>query len=139
MSARATVAESALEEERRGFAELQVTLVSAHNDHLGELRTARETLIAALDYRPRHWPAHLNLGIVEREMGHHLRAIEWFEEALTNQMGSNPEAEVNYRLGELYVSLGNREKAIAHFDAAYAGSPYGSWGKQSKSYLEILR
>jgi tetratricopeptide (TPR) repeat protein len=48
-------------------------------------------------------------------------------------------AEANYRMAEIYVSLGKRRKAIEHFRVALERSPNGEWGEQSKTYLEMLQ
>jgi lipoprotein NlpI len=48
-------------------------------------------------------------------------------------------AEANFHMAEIYVSMGQREKAISHFGLALERSPYGEWGEQSQSYLELLR
>ena len=49
MSARADKAEAQLDEERRGFAQLQTALVSAHNEHLGELRATIDLMRAEMN------------------------------------------------------------------------------------------
>lgn len=105
----------------------------------GRTQEARRSLYDALDFKPDYWPAHLNLGILEREVGNHLRAITHLEEVIGLGIGYGPESEANYRLGELYVTLGRRDQAIGHFDAALASSPDGKWARQSKGYLELLR
>jgi tetratricopeptide (TPR) repeat protein len=106
---------------------------------LGEMAEARASFDEALTFRPHYWPAVLNLGIVESDTGNHLLAIDYFDQVVSMDLGYDPEAEANFRLGELYVTMGNRSKALSHFDAALASSPDGSWGKQSKRYLELLR
>ena len=112
----------------RGWAELQ----------LGQLRQARASFTTALDFRPRYWPARLNLGILESKQGNRLQAILNFERVLERNIGENAEAEVNYRLGEVYVSLGRREKAIDRFRLAAKVSPEGSWAKRSEENLRLL-
>jgi tetratricopeptide (TPR) repeat protein len=106
---------------------------------LGRREEARVALKEALEFQYEYWPALLNLGILERSEGHQLQAIEYFGHVIELGLGFGPEAEANYRLGELYVALGNRGKAIAHFDAVLEHSPEGSWARQSKSYLAVLR
>ncbi len=114
----------------RGWAQLKA----------GRRSDARASLEAAIDFHPRYSPALLNLGILEQKDQHHLRAIEYFERALEGgRLGYDGIAEANYRLAEIYVSLGKRRKAIEHFNVALERSPYGRWGTQSKSYLELLR
>ncbi len=106
----------------------------------GELAAARGSFGQAIDFHPRYSPAHLNLGILERHERHPLPAIRHFESALEGKrLAPDGVAEANYRMAEIYVSLGNRGKAIEHFSVALERSPYGQWGSQSKSYLELLR
>ncbi len=112
----------------RGWAELQ----------LGRRADARASLEEALAFRPRYWPARLNLGILENNEGHRLAAIVNFEYVLERDLGGNANAEANFRMGEVYVALGRRSKALDHFKVAVMSSPEGSWGKQSEEYLKLL-
>ena len=48
-------------------------------------------------------------------------------------------AETNFRMAEIYVSLGKREQALEHLVAASSQRPSGSWGKRSEDYLKRLR
>jgi type IV pilus assembly protein PilF len=105
---------------------------------LGRLEEAREHFEEALDYFPRYGPALLNLGILESQEGHRLAAIETLERALGSRLGARGRAEVNYRLGELYVALGRRDKAVEHFRAAAEKAPNLEWGAQSQAYLDLL-
>jgi Tfp pilus assembly protein PilF len=99
----------------------------------------RKALETALQYDTGFWPAHLNLGILESEAGHMREAIEHFEQVLERNPGPYAEAEVRYRMGELFVSLGNRGRAVELFTAA-ADSPLGGpWGKKSQDYLKLLQ
>jgi Tfp pilus assembly protein PilF len=106
----------------------------------GKTDQARAALTSALEYDPTFWPAHLNLGILEAEAGSKLDAIQHFEDVLENKPNPFAEAEARYRMGELYVSLGNRGRALEQFTRV-AESPVGSssWGKKSQDYLEILQ
>lgn len=114
----------------RGWAQFQ----------LGSYPEAEQSYRDALDFYPTYWPARLNLGILEQKRGRHVEAIRQFELALENgRLGPDALAEVNYRLAEVYVALGRRQRAIEHFSVAIEQSPYGEWGTQSKSYLELLR
>lgn len=112
----------------RGWAELQ----------LGHTSQARSCLDEALAFRPNYWPARLNLGILELQEGHKLQAIVNFEKVLERDVGRSAEAETNYRLGEAYVSLGRRDKAVGYFKLAAERAPYERWGKQSEEYLKLL-
>jgi len=114
----------------RGWAQFQ----------LGDYTEAADSYAAALDYFPMYWPARLNLGILQQKRRNYAEAIQEYELALeTNRLGADAIAEVNYRLAEVYVALGRKSRAIEHFSVAAEQSPYGEWGTQSKSYLEMLR
>jgi tetratricopeptide (TPR) repeat protein len=112
----------------RGWAELQ----------LGHAREARVSLEEALAFQPAYWPARLNLGILDSLEGRGLQAIANFEKVLERQLGKSAEAETNYRLGEAYVSLGRRDKALQYFKIAAEKAPYQRWGQQSQEYLKVL-
>jgi tetratricopeptide (TPR) repeat protein len=107
--------------------------------NLGRSAEARRNLEAARDYNPRYWPALLNLGILEQQAGHHLEAIELFQRMLDFDPDSNAEAEANYRIAEIYISLGKRQRALGHLMAAVAETPDGEWGRRSEEYLKLLR
>ena len=114
----------------RGWAQFQ----------LGDYDDAQASYDDALDFFPMYWPARLNLGILEQKRRNYVEAVRQYELALeTNRLGADAIAEVNYRLAEVYVALGRRGRAIEHFSVAVEQSPYGEWGTQSKSYLELLR
>lgn len=100
---------------------------------------AREALSLALDYNETYWQAQLNLGILDSEEGKRTDAIGRFERVIA--LGPNPLgiAEANYRIGEIYFSLGNREQALEHLVAATTQRPSGQWGKRSEDYLKRLR
>ena len=105
----------------------------------GRVEEARQSLEVALEYDPKFWPAHLNLGILEAEAGRKLEAIEHFEEVLSRNPGPFAEAEVRYRMGELFVALGNRGRAVEQFAAAAESPSGGQWGKKSQDYLKLLQ
>jgi tetratricopeptide (TPR) repeat protein len=100
---------------------------------------ARETLSLAVDYNNAYWRAHLNLGILDFEENRRIDAIERFEHVIALAPGPLGTAEANYRIGEIYVSLGNREQAVEHLVAATTQRPSGPWGKRSEDYLRRLR
>jgi type IV pilus assembly protein PilF len=107
---------------------------------LGQITEARRYLEEALDFHPRYAPANLDLGIVEQQARQYLPALRRFEYAVEgDQMPADAIAEANYRMAEIYVALGKRAKAIEHFQVALDRSPYGEWGAQSQSYLELLQ
>jgi Tfp pilus assembly protein PilF len=106
----------------------------------GDYDAAGASYADALDFFPTYWPARLNLGILEQKRRKYVDAIREYEMALeTNRLGADAVAEVNYRLAEVYVALGRKSRAMEHFSVAAEQSPYGDWGTQSKSYLEVLR
>lgn len=114
----------------KGWAELK----------LGKLAEARKSFEAAIDFHPRYSPALFNLGIQDQMERRYLSAIRHFDAAIeTGRLSADAQAEANYRMAEIYVSLGKRGKAIEHFEVSLERSPYGKWGTQSKSYLELLR
>lgn len=106
---------------------------------LGRAREARKSLELALDYYDGFWPARLSLAVIDAEEGKRLDAIRNLEAVLQERTGPLAEAEANYRLAEIYISLGNREKAVKHFTQASTTRASGEWGKRSAEYLERLR
>ena len=106
---------------------------------LGRNAEARGDLEQALEYRRQYWPAMLNLGILEAQEGHHLEAIALFGEMLELDLRPGARAEANYRIAELYVSMGQRKRAVAHLVAAVDQAASGPWGTKSEDYLKILR
>jgi Tfp pilus assembly protein PilF len=105
---------------------------------LGRRAEAREALVEAVEYNERYWRALLDLCILDAEEGKRIDAIERFERvvALASPLGC---AEANYRIAEIYISLGNREQAMEHLVAASSQRPSGPWGKRSEDYLKRLR
>jgi tetratricopeptide (TPR) repeat protein len=107
---------------------------------LDRIDEAREHYREALDFFPRFGPALLNLGIVQTDQGHSLAAIKSLERALdAGRLGMSGLGEANFRLGEIYVGLGRRDKAVEHFREATTKAPYADWGTQSQAYLDLLR
>ena len=107
---------------------------------LGRLEEARGRFESALEFFPRFASALLNLGILEEQQGHHLAAIQAFEKALkSRRLGLSGHAEANFRLGEIFVSLGDRDQAVSHFRSAAKVAPEADWGSQSQAYLDLLQ
>jgi len=106
---------------------------------LGRAKEAREALELALEYHGRYWRALLNLAILDAQEGKRLDAMERFERVLGLNAGPLGMAETNYRMAEIYVSLGNRDRAVEHLVAASSQRPNGPWGKRSEDYLKRLR
>jgi type IV pilus assembly protein PilF len=112
----------------RGWAEYQ----------LGRAAQARETLALALEYRRGYWPATLALAILEGDAGHRPEAIRLYQEIIAQGPGASVEAEVNYRLAEIYVALGQRREAKNHLATSVARAPDSQWAKKSQEYLKRL-
>ena len=94
----------------------------------------------ALDYFPRFGPALLNLGILRAKQGKSLLAIRTLESALNSgRLHASALGEAHFRLGEIYVGLGRRDKAMTHFREATKKTPFEDWGSQSQAYLDLLR
>ena len=106
---------------------------------LGRTEQARQSLGLALQYKSDFWRALLNLGILEAGTGHPGEALRLFNRALGQKPGPLAEAEINYRIAEIYVSMGERQNALRHLTAAVQTKPSGEWGKRSEDYLKILR
>ena len=108
---------------------------------LGHVDEARETFALTRKFNPAYWPALLNLGILESEQGRRPEAIQLFEAVISQRPPPNAEveAEANFRLGEIYVSLGKRSRAVEYLTAAVVKAPSGPWGRKSEEALKLLR
>lgn len=106
---------------------------------LGQYEEAARHLQLALDYKNDYWPARLNLGILAAERGEQDAAVDHFERVLAVAPGPLAEAEVRYRLAELYVARGDKRSAIAQLHKASDLRPSGPWGKRSAEYLQSLQ
>ena len=106
---------------------------------LGKIDQARQTLGLALQYKDNFWRALLNLGILEAQAGPNAEALPLLSRALAQKPGPLAEAEINYRIAEIYVSMGERDRALSHLTAAVQTKPSGEWGKRSEDYLKTLR
>ena len=87
---------------------------------------AREALVAAIEYNERYWRAQLNLGILDSEEGKRIDAIERFERVI-ELAGPLGNAEANYRIAEIYISLGLTDEArrtASVLGHNYPGSPW---------------
>ena len=107
---------------------------------LGRIDEAQTHFEEALEFFPKFGPALLNLGILQAEQGHALVAINTLERALgSGRLSASALGEANFRLGEIYVGLGRRDKAVEHFRVATSKAPFADWGTQSQAYLDLLR
>jgi len=105
---------------------------------MGDLVEARERLEMALEYNENYVPAMLSAAVIDAEQGRHVDALNGLEGVLRAKPGPAAQAEANYRLAEVYVSLGNRNKAVHHLVVAAEQKPSGEWGKRSEDYLRRL-
>lgn len=105
----------------------------------GNVAEARQLFQVSLDYDSGDWSTLLNLGILEADQGNARQAVALFQRVLSVGPGAGPEAEANYRLGELYAALGERERAVSHLTAALEKAPNGPWGRKSEERLRRLR
>lgn len=105
----------------------------------GKVAEARHLLELSRDYEPRDWTTLLNLGTLEAEQGNRRQAIALLEQVLAAKPGPSAEAEANYRLGELYAALGERERAVGHLTTALTKAPGGPWSRKSEETLRRLR
>ncbi len=113
----------------KGFAQLQ----------LGLLGDARHSLELAAEFNDNYWRAHLNLGILAAQQGEREEALGHFAKVIKLGAGTPAEAEANYRVAEIFVSMGDRTQAMRHLVAATESNPDGTWGKLSADYLKRLQ
>jgi Tfp pilus assembly protein PilF len=106
---------------------------------LGETQEARANLELASEYNERYWPALLNLGILEASEGRRLEALGLFQRVFDLDPGPLALAEAHYRSAEIFLAIGQQEKAVRHLVAAAESKPNGQWGEKSEEYLKLLR
>jgi type IV pilus assembly protein PilF len=106
---------------------------------MGRNAEARQSLELARDYNAQYWPALLSLATLEAQEGHRIEAIAWLQEILQLDPGPRVESEVNYRLAEVFISLGKRDRAIGYLSTSVARAPEGPWAAKSQEYLKLLR
>ena len=75
----------------------------------------------------------MNLGILENDEGRRVEALGRFQQVLDEAPGRGAKAEANFRMGELFVSLGRRDRAVTHFANAIEQSPHGRWASSRRS------
>ncbi|HVN37591.1 MAG TPA: tetratricopeptide repeat protein [Myxococcota bacterium] len=112
-----------------GFAELQQK----------NLIEARKHLTQALEYQKEYWPARLTLAQVELSENRKREALSLLSEVLALSPAPSVQAQANYEIAQIYVSLGQREEAVAHLTTAVAQTPDGLWGRRSQESLKQLR
>jgi len=101
-------------------------------------KEARESLALAREYRRNYWPSTLALAILEGDAGRRPEAIRLYQEIIAQNPGPAVEAEVNYRLAEVYVALGKRREAMGHLSTSVARAPESQWAKKSQEYMKRL-
>lgn len=106
---------------------------------LGNRVEARKNLQFAVEYAERYWPALLNLGILEDAEGRKLEALSLFLQVVDLKPGPLASAEAHYRSAEIFIALGQQEKAMRHLVAVAENEPNGKWGEKSEQYLNLLR
>jgi tetratricopeptide (TPR) repeat protein len=106
---------------------------------LGRLEQARRTLELGFDFRDDYWPTLLYLGILEVDEGRRLEGLSFFRQVLEQEPGLEVQAQANYRIGEIYIALGKRKRAIGYLKTAVVQTPDGPWGAKSEEYLKLLR
>jgi Tfp pilus assembly protein PilF len=106
---------------------------------MGNRADARTNLQLATEYHERYWPALLNLGILEESEGRKLEALSLFLKVVDLNSGPLANAEAHYRSAEIFISLGQQEKAMGHLVAVAENEPNGKWGEKSEKYLNLLR
>lgn len=106
---------------------------------LGRFDDSYRHLSLAVDYRPQHWPARFNLGILEADRGNRAAAIQHFQQVLQLSPGPLAEAEVRFRLAEQLESNGDRQGARRQLTTASDLQPSGPWSRRSAEYLKTLQ
>jgi tetratricopeptide (TPR) repeat protein len=104
---------------------------------LGRKAEAREAFEHALSTTRTSGPRS-RLLILDEEEGRHLKALK-LERVLALKPEPVAEAEAHYRIATIYISLGNRAKAMHHLSVASETKPSREWSKRSADYLKRLR
>jgi Tfp pilus assembly protein PilF len=105
----------------------------------GKVAEGRRLLQLSRDYRAKDSTTLLNLGILEADQGNPRQAVALFEQVLALKPGVGVEAEAEHRLGELWIALGQRRRAVKHLTAALEKTPGGPWARKSAETLKRLR
>ena len=105
----------------------------------GRFPEAQASYEEALDFRSDYALARFNLGQLDQAQSRWLSAIRQLELASeSKQLSPIAQAEAHFRMGEIYITLGRKDKAIEHFRAAEEKAPQNKWGTDSRTYLEML-
>jgi len=105
----------------------------------GRFLEAQASYEEALDFRSDYAPAHFNLGKLDQSQSRWLSAIRQLELASeSKQMSPRAQAEAHFRMGEIYITLDLKDKAVEQFRAAGEKAPAAKWGIDSRTYLDML-
>jgi len=100
---------------------------------------AGRSFAAALEFKANYWPALLDLAILEERQGRAEKALAAFQKLLDLGPTPNIAAEAHFRMGEIYVQLGERDRAVEHLTAASERRPGSEWGQRSEEVLKLLQ
>ena len=103
------------------------------------IKLAIRDLRASEELNPDDKWTQLTLAEAYRLKGMSAEAETHLNKALALAPGPLATAEANYRIADVYVSLGNHKRAVEHLMAASSQRPSGPWGKRSEDYLRRLR
>ena len=122
---------------------LRGALARAHRPRAGRSTSSAAARRRAIRFaggrdRKNYWPATLALAIFEGDAGRRVEAIRLYKDIIAQAPGPSVESEVNYRIAELYVSLGKRKEAVGHLTTSVARAPESHWAKKSQAYLKRL-
>jgi Tfp pilus assembly protein PilF len=111
----------------------------------GNLDSAQEHLMQAVQTNPRNLHGHLNLGVVLYDRADYIEAATSFVQVLKiledrpAPLFAELEAQTRFRLAQTYIRLGQREQALEHLHAASEKGGSGEWGQRSRSYLQVMK
>jgi Tfp pilus assembly protein PilF len=111
----------------------------------GDLESAEDHLLKAVQTNPRNLHGHLNLGVVLYERADYIEAATSFVQVMKiledrpAPMFADLEAQTRFRLAQTYIRLGQREQALEHLRAASEKGGSGEWGQRSRSYLQVMK
>jgi type IV pilus assembly protein PilF len=110
----------------------------------GDFAGAEQHFLEAVRSNGRSLEAHLNLGVILYEKGDVVQAATELEQVLEILKDRPPElfapveAQTRFRLGQAYIKLGQRERALEHLRVASERGGAGEWGKRSREYIRVI-
>ncbi len=108
---------------------------------LGRTGEARNAFHDALTRRA-HWPSALHLGVLEQGEKNYPQAIEAYQFALKAQDPPPPPryvAELQYRLGTVFLELQDTASAKQHFLLATDVSEENPWSERASRHLDATQ